>query len=279
MPGSPFGVGTLASLNSVAADPTGRFLFVAGLGGIAAFTVDPTSGSLTLTTGSPFPLPTGSAVPAQMATDGQGKYLYGVDSFPGSEVVAFSYDQTSGALTAVTGSPFAGAGFNMAEIAGESSGKYMVGITEEVGQNGGIADNHIYVFGIGAGGVLAPVTGSPFATTNPPIFMAVSPNGAFVYTFNETIGSGGNGSIDAMEGYSLTAGALTALTTSPFTGLDATIGRFDQSGQFLFAEAIGASGIGETFPYTADPTTGALTSTLSTSVSAAGSLYAVTDAP
>ena len=283
--GNPFGVGSLTTINSLAADPTGRFLFVGGLGGVSVFTVNASTGGLVLTTGSPFPTP-GGAVPAQMATDGLGKYLYGVESFPGTEVLAFSYDQSSGALTAVPGSPFVSAGttnFNMAEIAGESSGKYMVGITEEVGQNGGVPDNHIYVFGIsqttGSLGALTPVAGSPFATTNPPIFMAVSPNGAFVYTFNETI-SGSNGSIDAMEGYKLSGlpSNLPALTTSPFTGLDATIGRFDQSGEFLFAQATGASNIGETFPYTADPTTGALTSTLPTSVSAAATLYVVTDA-
>jgi len=282
---SPYTVGALGSVNSVAADPTGRFLFVAGIGGVSVFSVNSTNGELTLTnSGSPFPTP--GVVLGQMATDGLGKYLYGVQSFPGTEVVAFSYDQTSGALTAVPGSPFVSTGsanFNMAEIAGESSGKYMIGITEEIGQGGGIIDNHLYVFGIsqvaGSAGALAPVAGSPFLTTNSPLYMTVSPNGSFVYTFNQEFASGSNtGTIDPMEGYLLdsSTGALTALTTS-FSGLNATIGRFDQSGQYLFATAIGPQNVGETFAYGADTSTGALSNTLTSSVGAPTSDFVVTD--
>ncbi|MGA8215826.1 MAG: hypothetical protein WB799_19700 [Candidatus Sulfotelmatobacter sp.] len=280
---SPYTVGALGSVNSVAADPTGRFLFVAGLGGVSVFSVNSTNGELTLTNGSPSS--TGNVVLEQMATDGLGKYLYGVQSFPGTEVVAFSYDST-GTLTAVPGSPFVSTGsanFNMAEIAGESSGKYMIGITEEIGQGGGIIDNHLYVFGIsqtaGSAGALAPVAGSPFLTTNSPMYMTVSPNGSFVYTFNQEFASGSNtGTIDPMEGYLLdsSTGALTALTTS-FTGLNATIGRFDQSGQYLFATAIGPQNVGETFAYGADTSTGALSNTLTSSVGAPTADFVVTD--
>ncbi len=274
VPGSPY---TTGLVYSAVADPTGRFLFVDGPTGILVYIVSATDGSLTPVTGSPFS--TGGFVAGQMATDGLGKYLYAVRSFPGSEVLAFSYNQTSGELTPVPGSPFA---FSMSEIAGEVSGQYLLGITQEVGEGGGLADNHVYVFGItqsgSSAGALTQVTGSPFATTNPPVNLAVSPNGAFVYTFNET--GTGNGTIsDPMEGYSLgSSGSLTALSTSPFTSLNASIGRFDQSGQYLIALAAPTEDTGGTYPYTVNTTTGALTSTLPYT-GGPSNVYAVTDAP
>ncbi len=46
---SPYTVGALGTVNSVAVDPTGRFLFVAGIGGVSVFSVNSTNGELTLT--------------------------------------------------------------------------------------------------------------------------------------------------------------------------------------------------------------------------------------
>jgi len=262
---------TVDSSGSIASDPTGRFLFVAGFAGISVFTVNSTDGSLALVTGSPFS--TGGVIPTQMATDGQGKFLYGVQGSSGTEIIAFSYDAT-GVLTTVPGSPFQGTGFNMAEVAGESSGKYLLGITQQSGLNGGSVDNNVYVFTISPTGVLTELT-PPFATTASPINIAVSPNGRFVYTFNQN----SLGAIGPMEGFQFdnSTGALTALTTSPFTGLNAEIGHFDQSGLYLFAVAdepnLNVRGM---FPYTADPSTGALTSTFPF-FGAPTLVYAVTD--
>ena len=275
VPNSPY---TVDSSGSIASDPTGHFLFVAGLAGISVFTVNSTDGSLTLTGGPP--VSTGGVIPTQMATDGQGKFLYGVQGFPGSEIVAFSYNQTTGALTAVPGSPFQGAGFNMAEVAGESTGKYLLGITEQSGLHGGSVDNNVYVFGItqtglSNAGALTPVT-PLFATTASPINIAVSPNGKFVYTFNQD----SLGAFGPVQGFQLNSstGALTPLSgISPFTGLNAEIGRFDQSGLYLFAVADEPTqNVTGMFPYTADPSTGALTSTFPF-FGAPSLVYAVTD--
>src|SRR4029077_1401593 len=120
------------------------------------------------------------------------------------------------------------------------------------------------------------VVGSPFATTASPINIAVSPNGRFVYTFNQDT----QGVIGPMQGFQLNSstGALTPLSgISPFTGLNAEIGRFDQSGLYLFAVADEPNlNVKGTFPYTADPNSGALTSTLPF-FGAPGLVYAVTD--
>jgi 6-phosphogluconolactonase (cycloisomerase 2 family) len=276
VPNSPYSAGTLYSL---VADPSGRFLFADGPGGVSVFTVSSTDGSLTLTTGSPFS--TGGVVLGQMATDGLGKYLYGVRSFPGTEVVAFSYNQVTGALTQVPGSPFVGAGFNMSEIAGESSGNYLFGITQQYGEAGLSIDSHIYVFGISSTGAIAQVAGSPFTTLYPPANLVVSPNGSFLYTFTEEFAINTTTN-DPIEGYQINdaTGALTELSTSPFsTVLTATIGRFDQSGQYLFAVGTEpGTSTGGTFPLPADPISGALTSTI-THTGSPSDIYAVTDAP
>jgi hypothetical protein len=111
----------------------------------------------------------------------------------------------------------------------------------------------------------------------------VSPNGKFVYTFNEVttgIGTGLTTTLEPVEGFSLnnSTGALTPVNGSPFANLLADQGKFDQSGQFIIAIQPGTNTQqGGTFAYAADPTTGALSSTLP-HTGVAGS-YAVTDEP
>lgn len=266
---SPYSV---ISPSCIAADPNGAFLFVGSSSGVSVFTVN-SDGSLTPAPGSPFST---GGTPTQMGTDGTGKYLYAVQS---SGITAFSY-ASSGVLTPVVGSPFA---FTppMVQVEGELSGNYLVGTSAEVGAGSGPIDKHIYVFGItqsgSSAGALAQATGSPFATTYSPIYLAVSPNGKFVYTFNET--SAGSSSPDPMEGYQLgSGGTLTALASSPFTTLPADIGKFDQSGQYLFVYATGSGVAGGSYAYAADTSTGALSSTLPHAGFPTSS-FAVTDAP
>jgi hypothetical protein len=114
-------------------------------------------------------------------------------------------------------------------------------------------------------------------TTNAPAFLAVDPTGAYVYTFSQTFGP--LATLEPMEGYILESnGSLTALSASPFTGLNAGIGLFDQSGNYLFTVAeLTNSSIAEQFAYFVDASTGAVSSTLP-AAGAAGP-YVVTDAP
>jgi DNA-binding beta-propeller fold protein YncE len=134
---------------------------------------------------------------------------------------------------------------------------------------------------ISSTGALTAVSGSPVATVYPPIYIAVSPNGSFVYTFNEETDQSTNLIVvDPMEGYALsTTGTLTPVSGSPFTQETATIGEFDQSGQYIFAEGgLPGSSVGGTFAYSANTTTGALDSTLPHAGAPPGH-FAVTDLP
>lgn len=253
---------TVLGANSMTTNPAGTLLFVAGSAGITSFSVDSTLGTLT----SIGTVATAGLV-SQLTTDGKGLYLYAVES---GGVYAFSIG-SSGALTAV-GGPFQ----TMAQIAGESSGKFIIGITGQDGSNGGAADPHIYFFTISPGGGLNIPTA--VSTLQSPVYLAVSPNG-FAYTFEDDTPDGGvTINIDPMEGFLINSTGLASLSSvSPFTTLLATRGKFDQSGQYLFAEAT-ISGIGGSYALPADTSTGALTSTIP-SLGFPSVNFAVTDAP
>jgi hypothetical protein len=268
VPGSSYILGV--SLSTVVADPNGAVLFVGGPAGISALTINATNGLLTLVGTTA----TGGIAPTQLETDGQGKYIY---ALVGQQIYAFTYN-ASGVLGPVTGSPFSFAP-SMAQIAGEATGKFLLGITAETGGGSGATDNHIYVISIAAGGGLTTF-GSPTVTTYFPGFLAVSPDGKFVYTFNQSFGATGLIN-DPMEGFAFSTGTLTSLGVSPFSGLDAAFGLFDQSGQYIFAVAdVPNSNLEGEFAYGVDTTSGALTSTLPhAGIAGTGKGFAVTDEP
>ena len=253
---------TVLGANSMATNPAGTLLFVAGSAGITSFSVDSTLGTLT----SNGTVAT-AGLASQLTTDGKGLYLYAVEN---GGVYAFSIG-SSGALTAA-GGPFQ----TMAQIAGESSGKFIIGITGQDGSHGGAADPHIYFFTISPGGGLNIPTA--VSTLQSPVYLAVSPNG-FAYTFEDDTPDGGvTINVDPMEGFLINTTGLASLSSvSPFTTLLATRGKFDQSGQYLFTEAT-VSGISGSYALPADTSTGALTSTIP-SLGFASTNFAVTDAP
>ena len=257
---------TVPGPSSIAADPKGAVLFVGCSAGISTFTVN-SDGTLVLI-GS---YSTGGIAPSQITTDGLGRYVYALS---GSSIYAFSY--TSGGVLTALGSPISSQG--MAQIAGEASGTYIVGITAEDGAGGGSIDKTIYVFGIGGTGSLSAATLT--VTQGSPVYLAVSPNGKFVYTFNDVFTSPTTTQPEPMEGYtfsSSTPGSLTSLGTSPFTNFTMTIGKFDQSGQYLFTQG-SVSGAGGSWVLGADTTGGGLTSTIP-HLGATSTSFAVTDVP
>src|SRR5579864_175203 len=187
VPNSPYAVNGLATPNGIplciAADPLGRFIFVADPAGISVYAINATDGSLTLQNATPVSNGIGSST--QMATDGLGKYLYVTD---GSSIAEFAY--ASGALTPVsaTNSIFSGPP-NIQMLVSEPSGKYMLGITRNLGGNGGTADDNVYTFAITqTGGTNPGSLGTPVVfntgTGTSPNFITVHPNGKIVYTFN-----------------------------------------------------------------------------------------------
>jgi 6-phosphogluconolactonase (cycloisomerase 2 family) len=101
--GSPFPVAP----NSVDAviDASSKFLFAVSPSSVSAFTINPATGALSAV-GQAVPLP-GSTLPSPgfSATTPVGNFIY-VPLTGANSVAAFSFDMTTGALTAVPGSPF-----------------------------------------------------------------------------------------------------------------------------------------------------------------------------
>jgi hypothetical protein len=282
----PLTVPTLLAYNeyAVITNPTGTLLFIsnAGANNIFVFQIG-TGGAVTAAPGSPFSTP--GVTPMNLGMDGLGKYLYVTSEDASLDhlstgIGAYSVSST-GVLAAVPGSPFTSNGsinYNMFEVQGEATGKYLIGSSGEVFYLTGVDDTHLYVFGIGTNGAITPVSGSPFATQFAPFNIAVQPNdqsGAFIYSFS-LIDATQNPGPNPVEGYQLnpSTGALTAVAGSPFTGNDqsrASWGGFDPSGAYLFFDSE------QTFvPYSVG-STGNITQLVPTGTTNAG-YWAIADA-
>ena len=288
--GSPFSIANLGfmidnttgvNFSSMAVNPAGTLLFLAytSLAKIDVYQIGST-GTLTQVSGAPFS--TGTLSPYNLSFDGLGKYLYATagPEGVGNNVAAFSIG-SSGALTAVSGSPF---NFNMWQMQGDPSGKYMIGISGRSNAlNGFPDDTSLYVFGIQQSGTnagaLTQVSGSPFTTVYAPVNLAVQPvasNGSYVYSFSvNTL------TPNPLEGYQLdtNSGALTAMTNSPFSNIGTgPWGQFDQSGAYLFIFASTSSNSSLGVLYAASGT-GDLTEPLGPVTLDPSTYFAITDAP
>jgi 6-phosphogluconolactonase len=88
--------------------------------GVAAYTINSSTGALTTVTGSPF---SPSPNPSSVAVTPSGQFIY-VTSYTSGDISAFRINPATGALTSVTGSPFS-AGQNPYSVAVDPSGKFV----------------------------------------------------------------------------------------------------------------------------------------------------------
>jgi 6-phosphogluconolactonase len=196
--GSPFPT-SFPSLNSVAVDPTSRFLY-ATYGvinkNVEGFTINCVTGKLAPIPGSPFSV---GGSPFATAFDPSGRFAYFAD-FGGSTVSAFKIDQTSGQLQLIATYP---SGTFPDAITVDPLGKFVYVINQVSENISGYTINAVT-------GALTAMTGSPFPAGTFPVSLAVDPNDRFVYVANQ-------GSAN-VSGYTInaTTGALSTLDTSPF---------------------------------------------------------------
>jgi 6-phosphogluconolactonase (cycloisomerase 2 family) len=102
--GSPLGVSV--SPESVGVDPAGRYIYVANAPAnnqVSSYSITPASGALTLSSSV-----AAGTLPASVAVDPAGGFIYVANDNSG-DISVYSVDSGSGALAAVSGSPF-GAG-------------------------------------------------------------------------------------------------------------------------------------------------------------------------
>jgi 6-phosphogluconolactonase len=105
--------------SSLTTDPSGKFVYVADTADatISAFTLDSTSGALSVVAGSPFPSG-GQGTnhgPLGIAADAAGKYIYVCNA--SNDISVFTFNSQTGVLTALAGSPFASGGNGPTAIA------------------------------------------------------------------------------------------------------------------------------------------------------------------
>lgn len=248
--GSPFAAGTGAS--SVAVDPAGRFLYLTGSNDVFMFNIDSSSGAPALSrtirgrsSPSSIALATGTTPVAYTP-----KFAY-VANNGSNNVSAYTIDENTGAIAAITGSPFS-AGTAPWSVTTDPSGKFAFVA------NSGSNDISAYIINASTG-VLTPNTSSPFQAGTSPLSVAVDPSGRFAYVANS-----GSRNISA---YTIDAstGALIPISGSPYSTGAKTKPNWvtvDPSGQFVYVanDAAGFGLDGSIFAYRIDAGTGALTS-------------------
>ncbi|MGO8867700.1 MAG: lactonase family protein [Alphaproteobacteria bacterium] len=246
---------------------TPKFAYVATDSNVWAYTINAATGALTVVNGSPF---AAGSYPGGIAVDPFGRFAYVTNTpygpSPGNTISAYAIDATTGALTAVPGSPIA-AGNGAGPVAVDPSGRFAYVVHT--------FDNTISAYTIDAGtGQLSPI-GSAVATGSSPGGIAVDPSGRFVYVTNYVDNTVSAYTIDAGTG------ALTAIYGSPFAGepgpyhADPDSITVDASGRFAY---VVMDGLQTVWTYTIDANSGALTGT-GPSVIVGGTPYSITADP
>ncbi|MGC2697123.1 MAG: beta-propeller fold lactonase family protein [Candidatus Angelobacter sp.] len=227
VPGSPFATG--ARPTGIAVDPAGKFVFVANqaANSISVFSIG-ANGALSSVPGSPF----AANNPYGLAISSGGTVLF-ANNFPDSQttdlntVSAFQIG-ADGALTAVSGSPFATAnstGFASAiGLAAGPSGKFLF-VADHMAQA-------IVPFSIASTGALTPLTTLPtpapscsVSCHNNPLRLTVHPNDRFVYASNVQAGT--------LSAFSMTNGTLSSIAEVA-TGQHPFGVALDPAGGFLY---------------------------------------------
>jgi 6-phosphogluconolactonase len=157
--------GTSNSVGFIIAGTPG-FLYVASSigvsltsGNISVFSIDPSTGSLTPVSGSPFP---GGPQPTSVTVDPFGKFLYeasNIDNLvPAPVISAFTINLSTGALTSAPGSPFT-AGTMPLSLSVDSTGKFLYTADFGGDNNNSPSPDSISEFSIDATtGVLTPIS-------------------------------------------------------------------------------------------------------------------------
>lgn len=138
----PSGNSVSPSDQGLASDPNTRFLFVAEVNtGLRVLNIG-TNGALSEITGSPYPVGTG---PTGVIMDPTGSYVYTANKGSGT-ISGFTFNATSGQLTAIAGSPFNSGGQLPIEMVTDSSKKFLAVINSGTNGSGGNNDLQLFSF-------------------------------------------------------------------------------------------------------------------------------------
>jgi len=248
--GSPFTPGTpLSSASSVVVNPSNAFVFVGGDGGVLAYTIGST-GALTQVSGGGV-TEVGNFV--SMAVAPNGEWLLALDDIdnvlwvfsintstgaltasgatyqlsvaaatdaaravavsPNGGLVAvaiggggddvFTFNESTGVLASTSAVNAPASGYTDAAVTFDSTSTHLL-----IGRGGPTSGaSQILSYAVSTAGILGTL--NTYTSGNDPYGLLVDATGAYVYAANK-----GDGTV---SGYTLTSGALKALTSSPFT--------------------------------------------------------------
>lgn len=221
VPGSPFSAGdTPVQAVQAAPQATGSplFLYVSNLndsvGGISAFAINQQNGSLSPTGGSPFPTgaPGSFPGPSAMVVSVHNNFLYVAlagTANANNQIVAFSINPTTGALSPLPQSPFTTGNdpLQMAYVPITASAQGFL-------YTGNVQDGTISAFTADdSTGVLTSVQGSPYSAGS-----SVGGLAAIVTSTENTFLYQSDPQVMTVRAYAVngTTGALTPVSGSPF---------------------------------------------------------------
>jgi 6-phosphogluconolactonase (cycloisomerase 2 family) len=198
--GSPFSQAPMPFV--VLVHPSGKFVYTENinssviggftLNSISGFAVDAT-GALTPVPNSPVPTPVNASV-VGFAIHPSGKFLYATTGLAANGILGWSVDPSTGALTALPGSPFQPGAVSFGGTF-DPGGKFFYA---SAGAAGGITG---FSVDPNTGG-LTPLSGSPFVAGSVLLSATVDPSGQFLFASQNT-------SITTFK-LDVTSGSLTA---------------------------------------------------------------------
>ncbi len=193
--GSPFAAAGELTV-SVTVDPSGRFAYVLSecdnygvcdQGNVTAYTINSSTGALRAVAGSPF---FARNNPVSVTVDPSGRYAYvantcdsPVDCSAGN-VSAYTINSSTGALLAVSGSPFAAGNNTPRSMTVDPLGRFAY-VANECVTSSDCSVGAVTAYTINSStGALRAVAGSSFQTGNYPSSMTLDTTGRFAYVTN-----------------------------------------------------------------------------------------------
>jgi 6-phosphogluconolactonase len=256
----------------IALAPSQKYIYVANAASnnISTFNIA-TDGTLS----QPNPPIPGGFGPNTAIIDPSGQYLLVTNSFS-NNISVFSIDNSSGALTEVSGSPFY-ANYNPGDLVFAPGPTNYLYVT-----NSSIGMVSAFTFNTSSG-ALTPVPGSPFLSGAGASGLVVYGNAPtqYLYVANTTAVNPSSNTIGNISAFNInpSTGALSILTGSPFTSILGT-GPSElvlaPAGNLLFAITAGSNY--SVWAFAISSTTGQLTPSSNSPYSvAAGNLFALID--
>ncbi len=181
------------------------------------YQINKSTGGLALTSTVPFSIPNTQVLPKMVRVAPNGQLIFASLGTGGD--LAFTFNTVTGA--AVLSQTLAPISTQTSEngLAIDSTSTHLY--IARSGLNGGLAE-----YTIGTGGVLTPVTGSPFAAGAQPLAVALDPTNTYAYV--------ANGTDATISGYTVGNGVGVPLAGSPYaSGASVRALTLDKTGKYL----------------------------------------------